>query len=69
MPGAANAAAEGDAMPVPDGTNAAAEGEVAPAASATSEASPFPTTADGGPKPKKGKRDKKASATTSTRSQ
>lgn len=59
VPGAANAAAEGDAMPVPDGTNAAAEGEVAPAASATSEASPFPTTADGGPKPKKGKRDKK----------
>ena len=50
VPGAANAAAEGDAMPVPDGTNAAAEGEVAPAASAT---------ADGGPKPKKGKRDKK----------
>ena len=63
VPGAANAAAEGDAMPVPDGTNAAAEGEVAPAASATPEASLSPTPADGEPKhktkPKKGKKDKR----------
>ncbi len=50
---------EAKAPKVPGAAATAAEGEVAPAASATSEASPFPTTADGGPKPKKGKRDKK----------
>lgn len=59
VPGAAATAAKGDAMPVSDDTDAAAKGEVAPAASATPEASLSPTTADGGPKPKKGKRNKK----------